>query len=122
MQKPPLDPDVADTAPESDVLTGYDEQHLVTYFRLLDADSDDAAQKMPSPGDKSPSSALSGTVWFLERPNFIEGFSAIPPTEKAEDRKCWRRERNWYRTFSTYSIVPERVRPDAVRLGSGRHR
>lgn len=38
MQTPPLDPDVADTAPTSTTLTGY-EQHLVTYLRLLDADS-----------------------------------------------------------------------------------
>jgi hypothetical protein len=56
---------------------------------------------MPSPGDKSPSPALSNTVRFLERPNFIEGFEAVPPIEKAEDYKYWRRERNWDRTFST---------------------
>jgi hypothetical protein len=31
MQKPPLDPDVADEAPSASILTGYDEQHLVTY-------------------------------------------------------------------------------------------
>jgi hypothetical protein len=37
MQKPPLDPDVADMAPTASVLSGYDEQHLVTYLRLLDA-------------------------------------------------------------------------------------
>lgn len=37
MQKPPLDPEVADLAPTSSALTGYDEQHLVTYLRLLDA-------------------------------------------------------------------------------------
>ena len=42
MQKPPLDPDVADRAPTSPVLTGYDEQHLVTYLRLLDAAEDDS--------------------------------------------------------------------------------
>ena len=30
MQSPPLDPPVADTAPTDRVLTGYDEQHLVT--------------------------------------------------------------------------------------------
>ena len=42
MQKPPLDPDVADTAPESDTLTTYDEQHIITYLRLPDADSDGA--------------------------------------------------------------------------------
>ena len=41
-QKPPLDPSVADTAPEATVLTGYDEEHLVTYLRLLDADRDGA--------------------------------------------------------------------------------
>jgi hypothetical protein len=42
MQKPPLDPDVADLAPTSSALTGYDEQHLVTYLRLLDAAEDGA--------------------------------------------------------------------------------
>ena len=40
MQKPPPDPDVADTAPSDSVLTTYDEEHLVTY--LLDADLDGA--------------------------------------------------------------------------------
>jgi hypothetical protein len=39
MQTPPLDPDVADTAPTTTTLTGYDEQHLITYLRLLDAES-----------------------------------------------------------------------------------
>jgi hypothetical protein len=42
MQKPPLNPDVADLAPTSSALTGYDEQHLVTYLRLLDAAEDGA--------------------------------------------------------------------------------
>jgi hypothetical protein len=42
MQKPELDPDVADIAPDSHILTGYDEVHLVTYLRLLDAAADDA--------------------------------------------------------------------------------
>src|SRR5258708_30448429 len=39
MKKPPLDPDVADTAPTDSVLTVYDEEHIVTYLRLLDADA-----------------------------------------------------------------------------------
>jgi hypothetical protein len=39
MQKPPLDPDVADTAPSDSVLTIYDEEHVITYLRLLDADA-----------------------------------------------------------------------------------
>jgi hypothetical protein len=42
MQTPPLDPDVADTAPSDSVLTAYDEEHLVTYLRLLDADAEGA--------------------------------------------------------------------------------
>ena len=42
MQKPPLDPDVADTAPSNSVLTPYDEEHIITYLRLLDADAEGA--------------------------------------------------------------------------------
>jgi hypothetical protein len=42
MQKPPPDPDIADFAPSVSVLTVYDEEHLVTYFRLLDADAEGA--------------------------------------------------------------------------------
>ena len=42
MPSPPLDPDVADLAPDDPVLTAYDEQHVVTYLRLLDADADQA--------------------------------------------------------------------------------
>jgi hypothetical protein len=42
MQKPPLDPDVADVAPSALTLTAYDQGHLVTYLRLLDADAEGA--------------------------------------------------------------------------------
>ena len=42
MQKPPLDPDVADTAPSNSALTPYDEEHIITYLRLLDADAEGA--------------------------------------------------------------------------------
>lgn len=42
MQTPPLDPPIADVAPTDGVLTGYDEQHVVTYLRLLDAEKDGA--------------------------------------------------------------------------------
>ena len=45
MQRPPLDPDVADEAPASMLLTVYDEQHLITYLRLLDAETDGASWK-----------------------------------------------------------------------------
>ncbi|WP_319498719.1 DNA -binding domain-containing protein [uncultured Cohaesibacter sp.] len=34
----PIDPDVADEAPKDDRVTPYDEQHFITYLRLLDAE------------------------------------------------------------------------------------
>jgi hypothetical protein len=39
MRKPPLDPDVADVAPADSALTVYDEEHIITYLRLLGADA-----------------------------------------------------------------------------------
>ena len=42
MSKSPLDPTVAEQAPEADDLTAYDREHLVTYLRLLDADAEGA--------------------------------------------------------------------------------
>ena len=39
MQKPALDPDVADTAPSDSLLTVYDEEHIITYLRMLDANA-----------------------------------------------------------------------------------
>ena len=40
MKKPARDPDVADVAPTDPVLTVYDEEHIVTYLRMLDADKE----------------------------------------------------------------------------------
>lgn len=37
-----LDPDVDDEAPTGDGITAYDEQHFVTYLRLLDARAEGA--------------------------------------------------------------------------------
>ncbi len=37
-----LDPDVEDEAPSGPTITPYDEQHYVTYMRLLDANRDKA--------------------------------------------------------------------------------
>ncbi len=37
-----LDPDVEDLAPADPSITRYDEQHYVTYMRLLDASRDNA--------------------------------------------------------------------------------
>jgi hypothetical protein len=42
MNRPPVDPDVADVAPTDSALTSYDEQHIVTYMRLLQAVSEGA--------------------------------------------------------------------------------
>ena len=42
MPQPPLDPPVANTAPNVERLTAYDEEHLVTYLRLLDAEAEGA--------------------------------------------------------------------------------
>jgi hypothetical protein len=39
---PPLNPDVADLAPAEPELTAYDEEHMVTYLRMLDADAEGA--------------------------------------------------------------------------------
>ena len=39
---PPLNCKVADLAPDEPALTTYDEQHAVTYARLLDAEADNA--------------------------------------------------------------------------------
>ncbi|WP_082653913.1 DNA -binding domain-containing protein [Bradyrhizobium pachyrhizi] len=38
----PPDPNIADLAPSASDLTPYDEQHAVTYMRLLDAEADNA--------------------------------------------------------------------------------
>ena len=42
MQPPPLDPQVADLAPTDPAITVYDEEHAVTYMRMLDADAEGA--------------------------------------------------------------------------------
>jgi hypothetical protein len=42
MQGPPLNPDCADVAPAEPGLTAYDEEHAVTYLRMLDAHEEGA--------------------------------------------------------------------------------
>jgi hypothetical protein len=42
MPAPSEDPPIRDLAPTDTVLTSYDEHHLVTYLRLLDAEADHA--------------------------------------------------------------------------------
>jgi Uncharacterized conserved protein (DUF2285) len=38
VKRPLLNPDVADLAPDGDELTAYDEEHAITYIRMLDAE------------------------------------------------------------------------------------
>ena len=45
MRRPPPDPLCADEAPSGNRLTPYDCEHLVTYLRLLDADTEGADWK-----------------------------------------------------------------------------
>ena len=42
MKTPSLDPDIADVAPAGTALTEYDQQHVITYMRLLDAEQQGA--------------------------------------------------------------------------------
>jgi T6SS, Transcription factor, DNA binding domain len=42
MKEPQLNPQVADLAPVGPALTAYDEEHIITYLRLLDADNEGA--------------------------------------------------------------------------------
>ena len=62
-----LDPDVADEAPDGATITLYDEQHYVTYMRLLDADRD-------------------GADW---REVACIVLHRDPATEEARSRHCW---------------------------------
>lgn len=40
MKRPPHDPHITDVAPAGPALTKYDEKHIITYMRLLDADQE----------------------------------------------------------------------------------
>jgi hypothetical protein len=79
MPQPPLDPPVADTAPNAETLTSYDEEHLVTYLRLLDAEADGAdwteatrlvlhidASREPARARRAWESHLARAKWMTE--------------------------------------------------------
>lgn len=77
MQTPPLDPDVADSAPDDPVLTLYDERHLVTYWRLLDAAAERADWKevarivLRIDPDREPARARNAFDTHLARANWM---------------------------------------------------
>ncbi|WP_454651282.1 DUF2285 domain-containing protein [Bradyrhizobium liaoningense] len=86
MMEPPLDPDVADAAPADQTLTAYDERHVVTYMRLLQAESEgadwmevarvvlhiDPAQE-PDRARNAYQSHLARAKWMTEQGRLLRG-------------------------------------------------
>ncbi|MET4606922.1 hypothetical protein ABIB90_006425 [Bradyrhizobium sp. JR4.1] len=86
MQKPSLDPDVADCAPNDPVLTAYDEQHVVTYIRLLQAEGQGAdwqevtrivlhidPEREPDRARTAYQSHLARAKWVTEQGRLLRG-------------------------------------------------
>ncbi|WP_082077422.1 DUF2285 domain-containing protein [Bradyrhizobium sp. LTSPM299] len=77
MEISPLDPNVADLAPHAPALTAYDEEHLVTYLRVLDAvaegaDWKDVAQMvLHIDPDREPTRARKAFDSHLERAKWM---------------------------------------------------
>ena len=86
MQKAPLDPDVADGAPNEPALTAYDEQHVVTYIRLLQAEGEGAdwrevarivlhidPEREPDRARTAYQSHLARAKWVIEQGRLLRG-------------------------------------------------
>ncbi|SDO65583.1 DUF2285 domain-containing protein [Afipia sp. GAS231] len=86
MRNLPLDPDVADTAPTEQILTAYDQEHVVTYARLLQADSEGAdwrevarivlhvdPEREPDRARNAYESHLARAKWVTERGRLLRG-------------------------------------------------
>jgi hypothetical protein len=86
MSKPPLDPDVADVAPTDAALTPYDEQHVVTYIRLLQAEGQGAdwrevarivlhvdPEREPERARTAYQSHLARAKWVTEQGRLLRG-------------------------------------------------
>jgi hypothetical protein len=89
MSKRPLDPNVADSAPEDPGLTSYDEQHVVTYMRLLQAESEGADwrevarivlhidhESEPDRARGAYQSHLTRAKWLTEQGRLLRGVGA----------------------------------------------
>ena len=76
----PLDPDVADVAPADASVTAYDEHHVITYMRLLQAEGENAEwqeiarlvlrvdpEREPDRARKAYESHLARAKWITER-------------------------------------------------------
>ncbi|MCK1345118.1 hypothetical protein ABIB75_003763 [Bradyrhizobium sp. GM2.2] len=86
MSKPSLDPDVADVAPNEPALTAYDEQHVVTYIRLLQAEGEGAnwrevaqvvlhmdPEREPDRARAAYQSHLARAKWVTEQGRLLRG-------------------------------------------------
>ena len=86
MSGPPLDPDIADVAPNEPALTAYDEQHVVTYIRLLQAEGQGAdwqevtrivlhidPKREPDRARAAYQSHLARAKWVTERGRLLRG-------------------------------------------------
>ncbi|OAF14594.1 hypothetical protein [Bradyrhizobium neotropicale] len=82
----PVDPDVADVAPNESTMTTYDEQHVVTYIRLLQADSEGAdwrevarivlhidPEHEPDRASNAYQSHLARAKWMTEQGRLLRG-------------------------------------------------
>ncbi|MHC4049288.1 DUF2285 domain-containing protein [Bradyrhizobium sp. 25ACV] len=89
MQMPPLDPNVVDLAPSGPVLTSYDEEHVVTYIRLLQAEGQGAdwqevarivlhidADREPDRARTAYQSHLARAKWVTEQGRLLRGASS----------------------------------------------
>ena len=81
MQPPPRDPGVDDVAPSNpEVLTVYDEEHLITYLRMLDADKEGADWREVSTivlhidPDREPQRAWQAYETHLARAKWMTGW------------------------------------------------
>jgi hypothetical protein len=86
MKKHELDPDVADVAPTDSALTTYDEQLVVTYARLLQAESEGAdwrevarivlhidPEREPDRARNAYLSHLARAKWVTEKGRLLRG-------------------------------------------------
>lgn len=86
MSGPPLNPDVADVAPNEPALTAYDEQHVVTYMRLLQAEGEGAdwrevarvvlhidPEREPDRARTAYQSHLARAKWVTEQGRLLRG-------------------------------------------------
>jgi len=77
MIRPPVDPDVADVAPTDLALTTYDERHVLTYARLLQAENEGADWRevarivLHIDPEREPDRARNAYLSHLERAKWV---------------------------------------------------